>query len=125
MDGEPKEIYTVEIPFDTTMFEWARSEKGKSIVFPELLIGCEELIYGNVDTIHCMTVISYETGRPEEHEFVVREYTIENTLKKIMDWSIENEYYENECVRIRELQKILKSRKTKELKEIEQSASKI
>lgn len=122
MEEEPKEILTIEIPFDTDIYEWTRSKDGKQTIFPELLIGCEEMIYGNVDKMNCMNVISYESGRPETIEFVVRIGTVDRTLSKILQWAVDNEYYENECVRIRELQAIIKNRKELKLQEIEQSA---
>lgn len=120
--NEPKEIYTVEIPFESTLYEWTRSGEGKDIIFPELLIGCEELLYDEVDKVHCMDVITYETGMPETINLVVRLDGIENTLSKILQWAERNEFYES-CIRIRELQNKLKQQNEQEVLNIEKSTT--
>ena len=114
---EPKEILTVHIPLDADIIEWTKGE-GKEIVFPELLIGCEEMLYGNLEKVHCMNVVTSEYTEQRTIEIVVRLDGVENTLSKILKWSLELELYEN-CVRVRELQTVLKNRKVSELAEID------
>jgi len=101
-----KEILTVEVPKDSTLYDWALGD-GKKIVFPELLIGCEELLYHNLKKVCCLKVITYENGRDDKVEFIVRKKGINHTLKKINEWALESERYLM-CHRISILQDYLK-----------------
>ena len=100
-----KEILTIEVPVNTTLYDWSQG-KGKEVIFPELLIGCEELLYHDLEKVHCLKVITYENGREDNIDFVVRMDGVENTLNKMMEWGLENEKYLF-CQRIQNLQTIL------------------
>lgn len=100
---ETKEILTIELPANTPFKKWSDGV-GKSTIFTELLIGCEELLYNDLDKVYCFTIIP--NGRRDNIDFVVRRGGIENTLNKIMSWGIENEQYLM-CSRVKELQSFI------------------
>ena len=102
---ELKQILTIEVPVETTLHDWSQG-KGKEVIFPELLIGCEELLYHDLEKVYCLKVITYENGRQDNIDFIVRRDGIENTLEKIMEWGLETEHYLL-CSRVRDLNTIL------------------
>lgn len=100
---EPKKILTVYIGSDD-IFEWA-TDKGKSILMPELLIGCEELLYNDLLQVKCLRVESFVRGQHKAFDFSITRDGYEDTLIKIMEWALENEEYEM-CSRVHNLQNI-------------------
>ena len=102
---EHKEIRTVEIPNDTNIYDWSLGE-GKEVIFPELLIGCEELLYHDLEKVYCLKAITYENDRKDPIDFIVRREGVENTLEKIHNWALDNEHYLM-CRRVTNLQKVL------------------
>jgi len=97
---EPKKILTVYIGGDD-IYEWA-TDKGKSILMPELLIGCEELLYNDLIQIKCLRVESFVRQKHTAFDFSITRDGCEDTLNKIMEWALENEEYES-CQRVKNL----------------------
>jgi hypothetical protein len=97
---EPKTILTVYIG-NSDIFEWA-TDTGKPILMPELLIGCEELLYNDLVQVKCLRVESFVRESHKAYDFSVTRDGCEDTLNKIMEWSLENEEYEY-CQRIKSL----------------------
>lgn len=100
---EPKKILTVYIG-SNDIFEWA-TNNGKSILMPELLIGCEELLYNDLNEVKCLRVESFIRGEHMAFDFSIYRDGYEDTLIKIMEWALENEEYEI-CSRVYDLQNI-------------------
>lgn len=101
---EPKAITHIYIG-DTDIYEWTMGV-GKSILMPELLIGCEELLYNDLDEVTCVRVEALVRGKAKAFDFNVRQVGVEDTLEKIMEWSLSNEEYEM-CQRVRNLNEYL------------------
>ena len=97
---EPKKILTVHIG-KTDIFEWAIGS-GKDILMPELLVGCEELLYNDLDDVMCLRVETEIRGNQKAFDFSVKAEGVHDTLDKIMKWALENEEYES-CSRVRDL----------------------
>jgi hypothetical protein len=100
---EPKKILTVYIG-SNDIFEWA-TDTGKSILMPELLIGCEELLYNDLLQVKCLRVESFVRGEHKAFDFSITRDGYEDTLIKIMEWALENEEYEM-CSRVHNLQNL-------------------
>ena len=100
---EPKKILTVYIA-SNDIFEWA-TNTGKSILMPELLVGCEELLYNDLLQVKCLRVESFVRGEHKAFDFSITRDGYEDTLTKIMEWALENEEYEI-CSRVHNLQNI-------------------
>jgi hypothetical protein len=98
---EPRKILTIYIG-NSDIFEWA-TNKGKSILMSELLVGCEELLYNELTEVKCLRVESFVRGKHMAYDFSIYKDGYEETLEKIMDWALENEEYEI-CQRVTELQ---------------------
>ena len=98
--NEPKEILTIYIG-NSDIFEWA-TDKGKSVLMAELLVGCEELLYNELDEVKCLRVESFVRGKHVDYDFSIYKDVYDETLKKIMEWALENEEYEM-CQRVTEL----------------------
>lgn len=97
---EPKEILTIYIG-NSDIFEWA-TDRGKAILMSELLTGCEELLYNELDEVKCLRVESFVRGKHMAYDFSIYKDGCIETLEKIMDWALENEEYEM-CQRVTEL----------------------
>ena len=97
---EPKKILTVHIGRND-IFEWTMG-KGKDILMPELLVGCEELLYNDLDEVRCLRVETEIRGKQKAFDFSVKSEGVHDTLSKIMDWALENEEYET-CARVKGL----------------------
>ena len=97
---EPKKVLTIHIG-KNDIFEWTMGN-GKDILMPELLVGCEELLYNDVDEIHCLRVETQIRGNQKAFDFSVKKDGVSETLTKIMDWGLETENYEI-CQRVKEL----------------------
>jgi len=106
-----KEILTVHVPKELTIFDWSRGI-GKSVIFPELLVGCEELLYSDLDKVHCMKVITNEFDiNKDPVDFVVRRNGVKKTLQRILEWSLSQEEYLM-CARVVKLQNIVNTNET-------------
>jgi hypothetical protein len=97
---EPKKILTVHIG-KIDIFEWTIGT-GKDILMPELLVGCEELLYNDLDEVRCLRVEAEIRGKQKAFDFSVKAEGVHDTLEKIMQWALENEEYET-CSRVRDL----------------------
>jgi hypothetical protein len=97
---EPKKVLTVHIGRHD-IFEWTMG-KGKDILMPELLVGCEELLYNDLDEVHCLRVETEIRGNQKAFDFSVKSEGVYDTLDKIMQWALDNEEYET-CSRVRDL----------------------
>jgi hypothetical protein len=97
---EPKKILTVHIG-KIDIWEWAIGG-GKDILMPELLVGCEELLYNDLDEVKCLRVEAEIRGKQKAFDFSVKSEGVQDTLDKIMKWGLENEEYES-CSRVRDL----------------------
>lgn len=97
---EPKKILTVHIG-KIDIFEWTMGP-GKDILMPELLVGCEELLYNDLDEVKCLRVEAEIRGKQKAFDFSVKAEGVHDTLEKIMKWALENEEYET-CSRVRDL----------------------
>lgn len=97
---EPKKILTVHIG-KIDIFEWTMGT-GKDILMPELLVGCEELLYNDLDEVRCLRVEAEIRGKQKAFDFSVKAEGVHDTLEKIMQWALENEEYET-CSRVRDL----------------------
>lgn len=102
--NEPKKILTVHIG-KIDIFEWAIGG-GKDILMPELLVGCEELLYNDLDEVMCLRVEADIRGDKRAFDFSVKAEGVHDTLDKIMKWALENEEYET-CSRVRDLLEFL------------------
>lgn len=99
--NEPKKILTVHIG-KNDIFEWTMG-KGKETLMPELLVGCEELLYNDLDDVKCLRVESMVRGKQTAFDFSVTRDGVDDTLQKIMEWALQNEEYEI-CERVKNLQ---------------------
>jgi hypothetical protein len=99
---EKKKILSVYIGRND-IFEWTQG-KGKDILMPELLVGCEELLYNDLDEVLCLRVESLVRENQVSFDFKITKNGVNETLDKVMEWAIDNEEYEI-CQRI----KLLKS----------------
>lgn len=110
---EKKKIIIAVLDKKMTIKSWIKTDSGKSMIFPELLLGCEELLYNDLDKVFCMKVITHETRKLEPVDFVVRRNGIVKTLSKILEWALEIEDYEM-AARVRNLNDVLKKQNEKE-----------
>lgn len=99
---EKKKILSVYIGRND-IFEWTQG-KGKDILMPELLVGCEELLYNDLDEVLCLRVESLVRENQVSFDFKITKNGVNEILDKVMEWAIDNEEYEI-CQRI----KLLKS----------------
>ena len=105
--NEPKEILTIYIG-NSDIFEWA-TDTGKSLLMPELLIGCEELLYNDLLEVKCLRVESLVREQHKAFDFSIHRDGCEDTLNKIMEWALENEEYEA-CQRVKNLFEYIEER---------------
>ena len=101
-----KAILTIYIG-ETDIYEWTMAE-GKRIIMPELLIGCEELLYNELESVKCLRVEAFIRGDNKAFDFFVKRNEIEDTLSKIMDWAHAEEEYEV-CERVKNLNEYLEN----------------
>lgn len=104
--NEPKKILTVHIG-KIDIFEWTMGS-GKDILMPELLIGCEELLYNDLDEVMCLRVEAQIRNEKKAFDFSVKSEEVHDTLSKIMEWALDNEEYET-CTRVRDLLEFLET----------------
>lgn len=98
---EPKEVLVCYIG-DEDPFTWMQSDYGKTVLMPELLVGCEEVLYNEVDEVKCARIEAYVRRQHKAFDFNVRRKDITDTLDKIMEWSLDTEEYEM-CQRVKNL----------------------
>jgi hypothetical protein len=93
--------------------EWTQNE-GKSILMPELLVGCEELLYkeDELEEILCARVEVVIRSKPKAFDFKVKRDGVEKTLDKILEWALNEEEYEI-CQRIKNLNEYISDKKFK------------
>ena len=97
---EPKKILTVHIG-KNDIFEWTMG-KGKEVLMPELLVGCEELLYNDLEESMCLRVETQIRGNQKAFDFSVKKEGVRDKLDKVMEWSLETENYEM-CQRVKNL----------------------
>lgn len=97
---EDKKILTIYIG-KTDIYEWTMG-KGKNILMPELLVGCEELLYNDLDEVKCLRVEANVRNNQKAFDFSVKSDGVNETLDKIMEWALYNEEYEI-CERVKNL----------------------
>ena len=103
---EPREILTIYIG-NSDIFEWA-TNMGKSVLMSELLVGCEELLYNELNEVKCLRVESFVRGKHMAYDFSIYKDGYDETLEKIMEWALETEEYEM-CQRVTELKNYTKT----------------
>ena len=87
-------------------YEWLLSEDGKATVMPELLIGCEEILYTDVNEVRCVRIESFVRRKHNAFDFNVRKKDVADTLEKIMEWGLQEEEYLI-CERVKNLQEYI------------------
>ena len=110
---EKKKVIVAVLAKTMNIKTWITTDEGKALIFPELLVGCEELLYNDLDKVFCMKVITHESHQLEPVDFVVRKRGVRKTLSKILNWALENEDYET-AARVRNLNDVLKKQNEKE-----------
>jgi len=100
---EKKKILSVYIG-KNDIFEWTNGI-GKDILMPELLVGCEELLYNDLDEVMCLRVETLVRNKQVSFDFKIKKDGVFETLDKIMEWALNNEEYEI-CQRVTNLKKI-------------------
>ena len=103
---EEKKILTVYIG-QTDIFEWTMNE-GKSVIMPELLVGCEELLYNDLESVKCIRIEAIIRGNTKAFDFNVERENIDDTLDKILKWALAEEEYEM-CERVKNLNEYLEN----------------
>lgn len=105
---EDKEILTIYLG-KTDIYEWTIGE-GKTILMPELLVGCEEVLYNDKDEVKCARVEVIVRGISKAFDFNVQRENITDTLEKILEWALIQEEYEI-CERVKNLNQFLENKK--------------
>ena len=103
---QPKKILTVHIG-QNDIYEWTMGV-GKETLMPELLVGCEELLYNDLDEVMCLRVETVVRGKQKAFDFSVKKDGVSDTLNKIMEWALQNEEYEI-CSRVQNLNEFLET----------------
>ena len=103
---EDKKILTVHIG-KNDIYEWTMGT-GKSILMPEFLVGCEELLYNELESVKCLRVETEIRGKQKAYDFAVTREGVDDTLEKVMEWALENEEYEI-CERVKNLNEYLEN----------------
>lgn len=103
---EEKKILTIHIG-NTDIYEWTMGE-GKRALMPELLVGCEELLYNDLDEVRCVRVEAQIRKEKKAFDFSVQRKSVEDTLDKILQWALYEEEYEI-CERVKNLNNYLEN----------------
>lgn len=103
---DEKKILTIHIG-DTDIYEWTMGV-GKSHLMPELLIGCEELLYNELDEVKCVRVEAQIRKQKKAFDFSVQRKSIGDTLDKILEWALNEEEYEM-CERVKNLNEYIEN----------------
>lgn len=96
-----KNILTVYVGEDN-FEDWALGI-GKEIMFPELLKGCEKLLYNDLKEVFCLRLTGSINNEFTSVDLTVHPVGVSDTLEKMLEWAVENEEYEM-CSRIKKLQ---------------------
>ena len=88
---EPKRGTVIHIG-DTDIFTW--TQNNPHIIFPELIVAAEELLYKNKDEMFAFQVENMLGRKKNSFDFFVRKKEVGETLTKAMDWAIGEEEYE-------------------------------
>jgi len=75
---------------------------------PELLVGCEEILYSELDEVKCVRVETIIRGKKKAFDFNVRRNHIQDTLDKILEWALDEEEYEM-CERVKNLNEYIEN----------------
>lgn len=105
---EENKVLTIHIG-ENDIFEWTQGV-GKTILMPELLIGCEEILYNDVDEVKCARIETVIRGNSKAFDFNVQRENITDTLEKILEWGLQEEEYEI-CERVKNLNEFLENQK--------------
>tara|TARA_B100001778_G_scaffold297106_1_gene270384 strand:+ start:148 stop:474 length:327 start_codon:yes stop_codon:yes gene_type:complete len=100
---EPKRGTVIHIG-DTDIFYW--TQNNPHIIFPELIVAAEELLYKNKDEMFAFQVENVFGRKKNSFDFFVRKKEVGETLSKAMAWAVEEEEYEL-CTRIKLLQEFI------------------
>jgi len=90
---------------ETDIYEWSQGV-GKTIMMPELLKACEKLVDEDLLEIKAVRVEAVIKGKKKSFDFLVKRSGLDDTLEKIMGWSLQEEEYEM-CQRVKNLQEKL------------------
>tara|TARA_B100001094_G_scaffold299220_1_gene323725 strand:- start:378 stop:710 length:333 start_codon:yes stop_codon:yes gene_type:complete len=104
---DEREVLIVYIG-ETDIQEWTQGI-GKTVLMPELLVGCEELLYNDLEELTCARVETIIRGKPKAFDFSVRKTHIQDTLDKILEWALYEEKYEL-CERVKILNEYLEDK---------------
>jgi hypothetical protein len=110
---DKKKVIVAILPKTMNIKTWITTDEGKELIFPELLVGCEELLYNDLDKVFCMKVITHEARKLEPIDFIVRKSGVRKTLSKILNWALSNENYEI-AARVRNLNDVLNKQNEKD-----------
>jgi len=101
---EEETVFTAHIG-ETDVFEWTQGV-GKVILMPILLKVCEEVIEDKLEEKIAARIEFSLRGTPKAYDFLVNYEGIDDTLDKIMEWALSEEYYEM-CSKVKKLQELL------------------
>jgi len=100
---EPKRGTVIHIG-NTDIFAW--TQDNPHIIFPELVVAAEELLYTDKKEMFAFQVENFINRKKNSFDFFVRRGEIKETLTKAMNWAIGEEEYEI-CTRIKHLEEFL------------------
>ena len=101
---EDKKILTIHIG-KIDIFEWTMGA-GKEKIMPELLVGCEEILYSDLYEVKCLRVEALVRDKQKAFDFSVKRDGIDETLDKILIWALDEEEYEI-CERVKNLKEYI------------------
>lgn len=89
---------------DSDIYLWTHSNP--QIIFPELVIAAEEMLYKGEDEKLALQVENKINKKRRNFDFFVRKEEIDDTLDKALEWAELDEEYEV-CQRIKNLQEFI------------------
>jgi len=95
-----KKVFTVYIG-ENDIYEWSMNE-GKDVLMPQIFKGVKKVYSKELDEIHVARVETSIRGQKKAFDFWVKDDEIEDTIDKLMEWSLESENYEL-CSEIKKL----------------------
>lgn len=104
MTTKPANILSYHIG-EQDIAEWLK-EDGKRHLMPELLAGCERLLWVEDDELKVFRVEASIRGQSKAFDFFVRRKEMNDTLDKIMEWAIDEEEYEM-CERVKNVKEVI------------------
>jgi hypothetical protein len=63
---EDKEVLTIYLG-ETDIYEWTQGV-GKTVLMPELLVGCEEVLYNDINEVHCARIEAIVRGKYNRYD---------------------------------------------------------